>query len=486
VNTLPRMRGEFTLVYQYIDQIIIVTSMIGAMHYFYYHDGTCFAHSEHIIDIIRRLDLTWVWDWTSLGDLCEQENLTENRTLHRMIKRVPPGSVLEYQETVSIKTTNYLDSLKVSHSEPIDAIKILNNETLKWVTANPYLSLSGGFDSRVILSSMLCQDIYPTVVTVGSSESSDVRVASRIANTYGLKHIIVTLSLEDMLANAEHIAKITNGSKPACHWHTFLYPKKAKVPKDESFFVGTLGEFARSYYFDKGILALLADASPKYLQRQFWQAKLTRHRTFKSEEAGGLCFELRNQISVEGIKKRAIRNANQSHGEFLAGGTRYYLEQRVPNFYANGIRMYNDTSLWRSPFHNLNWLSLIWNLSDNWKLGSNWHRLAIERNYASLLNFPEEKGLSHSRMLKRAPLFYWNSKMQRMKYKTYDLSQSWYSSDQVRSVILDCHDLISDVIDKRLCEEIIDEHRSRQARTRAISFILTILYFKKALSRVDT
>lgn len=484
IDRLTELGGEYTLVYESFNEVVIVTSRIGAIHYFYFYDGQKFFHSEHILDIVEAAGLSWEWNWESLGDLCELENLTENRTLHRNVRRVPAGSILKFDGNLVLRSLKLLDLLKVEETNAVDAVDVFNSETLKWVGNNPYLSLSGGFDSRAILSSMLKQGVYPSLVTLGNETSSDVKVASQIAKNFSLNHILVELSIDDLLKNGQRIAYITNGSKPACHWHTYLYPKKASVPNDQSFFVGTLGEFARSYYFDKGFISLLAEGFPMFMQERFWMLKLSRHKTFKHSELTSLCDELKNQIDAKGTLCRARRNAKLASGEFLSGGTKYYLEQRVPNFYANGIRMYNDTSQWRSPFHNLEWLKIIWSLSDNWKLGSNWHRLAIKRNYPALLEFPEEKGLSRSRMLSKAPPLYWTSPVQRLKYDTYDLSETWYCKEEVQSFILDNHRELDDLIDRRLCEEILKEHKRYQTRTKAISFILTVLYFKKAIECV--
>jgi asparagine synthase (glutamine-hydrolysing) len=483
IDKLTDLGGEYTLIYKTAFETGIVTSRIGAIQYFYYYDGIKFVHGEHISEIIGLANIPWEWNWESVGDLCDLENLTENRTLHLRIRRVPPSSILRFNDKLVIRTLPLLDELKIGSSDPVDAVDILNFETQRWITSNPYLSLSGGFDSRVILSSMLKQSIYPTLVTLGNNSSSDIQVATKIAETFQLKQIKVELDLNDFLENAEHISHITNGTKPACHWHTFLYPQKALVPSDQSFFVGTLGEFARSYYFDRGFVSLLAEGFPRALQERFWMMKLSRHRTFRDGELNHLCDPLRLQLNVSGVAIRAKRNARLSAGEFLSGGTRYYLEQRVPNFYANGIRMYNDTSCWRSPFHNLKWLEIIWSLNDNWKLGSNWHRLAIQRNYPRLLSFPEEKGFNKKRMLSRAPALYWLPPMQRMKYQTYDLSKYWYTDNRIGEFVLDNHIYVDELIDKQLTEKIIREHRSNATRTKAISFILTVLYFKMALAR---
>ena len=482
-NHLQSMKGEFTIVSANKDETIIITSLIGAMQYFYYYDGFTFSHGERIIDIVHERKLDWIWDWESLGDLCELENLTQDRTLHRDIKKVPAGTLLVFRNKLTLRSINLLNQMKLIEADPVDAVNVFNQETSRWVGPNPILSLSGGFDSRVILSSMLHQGIYPTIVTLGNKENSDMKVAEMIVNTFCLDHIRVKLSLEDLLEHGERISTITNGSKPACHWHTYIYPKKAGISKDNSFFVGTLGEFARSYYFDKGFISLLNDSISNAAQVTFWTLKLSKHRTFYEHELPYLCSELGREIGSDGIKKRAHRNASLSCGDFLSGGCRYYLEQRVPNFYANGITMYNDSSSWRSPFHSIKWLEIIWSLSDHWKLGSNWHRLAITRNYPSLLNFPEEKGLSKTKMLKKAPPLYWLPIMQRLKYKSYDMSAEWYADKRIQEFILDNSSMLDELIDHSLSESIINEHMVSKNRTRAISFLLTVLYFKISLNK---
>ena len=481
-NRLLEMRGEYTIIYTSEAFDTIITSYVGAMQYCYYYDGDKFFHAKTVIEIIKELGLTWEWDWEALGDLCELENLTKNKTLHRCIKKIPPGTILRYDGRLSIHSRKLIDTINdLEVSDPLQALDTFNQETSFWASNKTYLSLSGGFDSRTILSSMLKQNIYPTVVTLGEEGCSDIEVSKRIADYFKLEHITVNLEINELLDNGEHIAKITNGSKPACHWHTYLYPRKAGVPKEESFFVGTLGEFARSYYFDKGMLGVIVDQFGNIGQEKFWISKLKRHRTFKETEIRYLAPMLADQITEEGIKIRARRNAEMSRTGVLSGGTRYYLEQRVPNFYANGISMYNDTTQWRSPFHNLEWLRMIWNLPENWKLGSNWHRLAIKKNCPELLHFPEEKGLLRGRMLGKAPPIYWHPAMQRVRYKSYDLSERWYGQEIVKDLIMDNYDCISDLCERKLADIVIEDHHQGNKRVRAISFLLTLIYFKKAL-----
>jgi type IV secretory pathway TraG/TraD family ATPase VirD4 len=71
--------------------------------------------------------------------------------------------------------------------------------------------------------------------------------------------------------------------------------------------------------------------------------------------------------------------------------------------------------------------------------------------------------------------------MQRHKYKTYDMSTSWYENSLVREFLIEHSTLIDDLVDRKLIDKVIAEHTAQQNRTRAISFLMTIIFFKIAL-----
>ena len=100
-------------------------------------------------------------------------------------------------------------------------------------------------------------------------------------------------------AHAPTISAITNGTKTAWHWHSYLYPLKASLPSESSFFVGTLGEFARSYYFDRGRLGNLAALAPVSALHKFWSLKLDRHPSFEADELKHLAPEFASQLDVQ-------------------------------------------------------------------------------------------------------------------------------------------------------------------------------------------
>jgi hypothetical protein len=483
-RALAGTEGEYTLVIETdAGDVTVVTSPVGATHYYFAEHNGRFFHGDQVAEILRRSGLDWRWNWQALGDLCQLENLTDNQTLHPEIHRVPPGSILHFTDgRVALHSESVLDRIPAAPADPDAAVAALNAAVLRLAGDKPYLSLSGGFDSRVILSSMLHQGLRPHLITMGREEATDVQVARHMARRFDLPHQLINLDLEEFFAHAPSISSLTNGTKTACHWHTFLYPLKAKIPADATFFVGTLGEFARTYYFDRGWLGRLASLAPEAALGQFWRMKVERHLSFSAEELRHLAPPLAAQLMPEGRGQRAARLAGFCRGGFLEGLTRYYFEQRVPNFYANGIRMYRASSAWRSPFHDRRWIEAIWNLPDGWKLGSNWHRHAISRNCPELLTFPEENGFDRRRMLAKAPPLYWTPPLRRSRYVSYDLSSDWYRDPRMHAFLLEHGRLIDDLVDPELLSRILDAHRNGTDRTRTLAFLLTLIFWKQVIT----
>jgi len=483
-RALAETQGEYALVIETdAGDVTVVTSPVGATHYYVLeHDGRLF-HGDRVAEILRRSGLAWSWNWQALGDLCQLENLTDNQTLHPAIRRVPPGSILHFTEgRVSLHSVAVLDGIPPAPADPDAAVDALNDAVLRLAGKTPYLSLSGGFDSRVILASMLRQGLRPHLITMGREEATDVQVARRMAQRFDLPHQLISLELDDVFTHASTISSLTNGTKTAWHWHTFLYPLKAAIPAEATFFVGTLGEFARSYYFDRGWLGRFASLAPDVALGRFWRMKLNRHPSFSAEELHHLAPPLAAELVAEGRERRAARLAGFCRGGFLEGLTRYYFEQRVPNFYANGIRMYRASSAWRSPFHDRRWIEAIWNLPDDWKLGSNWHRHAIARNCPELLTFPEENGFDRRRMLPKAPPLYWTPPMRRARYVSYDLSADWYRDPRMHAFLLEHAGRIDDLVDPGLIGRILEAHRSGTDRTRTLAFLLTLIVWKQVIA----
>src|SRR5207253_3376659 len=107
-------------------------------------------------------------------------------------------------------------------------------------------------DSRVLLACMCHLGRRPSAASMGSPHATDVRIATQLARITGLDFTRVEIEPEDYIAVAEQVLHTTSGEKIFWHWHTGIYTDKVGFAPDGIHLVGSNGEFARSYFFDKG------------------------------------------------------------------------------------------------------------------------------------------------------------------------------------------------------------------------------------------
>jgi len=159
---------------------------------------------------------------------------------------------------------------------------------------------------------------------------------------------------------------------------------------------------------------------------------------------------------------------------------RFYLEQRVRNFIANGLQLYGESSRWRAPFLGREWTRLVWQLPRAWKLGSKWHRFAIWRNEPRLLNFPEE-GLGHN-MTKSIPWLYWSGVRRRVPIVGYADYRGWFAHGCLADYLMDRAERLGAIIAPATVRAIVAQQRRHASRTRVLSFLLSLIHW---MDRVD-
>ena len=483
-SELTSLTGEYIIVIENQDEAYLISSPYGVCQYYYTLQENQFFHDDTVIGVLKKSRLPWTWNWTALADLTLFDHLIENDTLHAQIHRVPRGSILHFKQG-HLKTSS-LTWEELNPSFPAKAETALNqfNQAIKtWMGDKPVVSMSGGFDSRVILSGVLQQGGKPLLLTMGYDDTTDVIVSKKIASALGLDLELIQLDFADYFKHSQKIVSLTNGTKTIRHWHTYLYTYHASLDRNSKFFVGTNGEFVRATCYDeldKGILALKENLNPIPSLRKFWASFFTY--LFKTEELQGLQPELSAQFNPENQEIRMHRIIDLCHHQFLSGMNRFYLEQRVRNFHGNGLKLYSENVDWRAPFLTKEWVSTTWNLPRGWKFGSNWHRFAIQKNYPRLLDFPEE-GKSET-MPAKAPLFYWHPSKKKYPVVSYSRYPDWFQSEPAVEFIMDNFNVLEGLIDKNTLASIVKEHQQKKNRTYTMAFLLTMTFWLMQVKEV--
>jgi len=482
-SSLTNLIGEYVIVIENNIETYLITSAYGVCQYYYTVQENNLFHDDTVIGVLKKSGLSWAWNWTTLADLSFLDHVLENDTLHSQIYRVLPGSTLHFQQgSLTLSSLKWEDLNPFFSAKPSTALNLFNQSIETWAKDDVVVSMSGGFDSRVILSSLLKQGCKPSLLTMGSENSTDVVISQQIASELGLDLSVVKLNIEDYLKYGYRVAALTNGTKTARHWHTYLYCLPIK-DADSVFFVGTNGEFARTFYFDKGRMAMIKNwLDPSSNLRQVWQQRL--NSIFKPEEIKGLHPGFAQEFDENHQSMRLKRLMDLSHNTLLPGLDRFYLEQRVKNFMGNGLKLYSENVSWRAPFLSAEWISTIWNLPRSWKLGSNWHRFAIQKNYPKLLNFPEEG--KAERMYAKAPLGYWQPSANKYPVVSYANYPEWFSQDLIVDFIIENAALISDLITESTVKSIVIEHKENRNRLSTVAFLVSLIFWMMNLQEVYT
>lgn len=390
------LAGDFIAVTEEPGLTTITSSVIGASPYYYCltSDGTL-IHGSEFFDVFHRSALPWKWNTDALQCLALLGHLLGQDTLHPAIFRVPPASELRFsggdlrvrvsefwptllsQSTADRSTGNSLEC----------AIRTLEESFSSLPLANPVLSLSAGFDSRVLMALCLAAKVRPRVITFGASQSTDTKIARELAARVGWDCERIELSPAEYLPNGGAIARATGGVKTAANWHTFLYPKRAGLGSDSSHIVGSNGEFARTYYFGGSDRSQSLSHLPGWLVAPHFFARAAR-RIVKFDS--GWRFLASPPKTLASVCRRIVDATTPlvRSRNLLVALDGFYAIERVRHFIGAGLACYRRHGIPVSPFLDARWLRSIMSLARRDQLSERFHRASIERYAPALSSVP--------------------------------------------------------------------------------------------------
>jgi len=379
-------------------ETMLASSGVGARPYFWTLGETGrLHHGLDVFAVARSARLPWAWDPAALQQLALLGHTLGSTTLHKKVARLPPDCVLRCASgAVSIQAGTLWDESapRTAHLELQQAFNDSLSDTF-CTGEDPIVSMSAGFDSRAILAGVLRLGARPRLLTMGHRASTDRMVATDIARGLGLPIEEIELQPSEYLTEASLIVQATSGTKLASNWHTYLY-SRATRGHDGVHLVGSNGEFARSFYADRGALSRALDLSGRAGLSAQWDLRVRRwaSRTLTPGPARELSLAgLREQLVQAGGRRRPLDSLDT-----------VYATQRVRHFIGNGLALYALNGRPASPFLDSRWIRAVRALHRKEKLGSKAHRSLILANTPRLAEFAME---GHPTM-RGAPEFgYW-------------------------------------------------------------------------------
>jgi asparagine synthase (glutamine-hydrolysing) len=276
------LKGDFILIAEGDDietglsLTVFISTVVAAVPYFLHLTESHCVHSENVVDCCLMAELTWEWNWDALAQLALFDSVLGDISLHRFITRIPKASIIKI---CGNKVEKYHEPFWEELYESFSPCSKLNEASTVLLgilselptTAKLSLSLSAGYDSRVLLACLSYLNLQKNTVTasMGLFDSTDPRIARQLADTVGFDFKRIELNSGDYLTYANDILKATSGEKLFCHWHTGIYTKKVGFDPQSIHLAGSNGEFARSYYFDKYLCKINYILSPKIVKNFF-------------------------------------------------------------------------------------------------------------------------------------------------------------------------------------------------------------------------
>jgi asparagine synthase (glutamine-hydrolysing) len=470
---LVTLRGAYALAARIGSLLTLVGSSVAPPNVFYTRVRGNLYYAPTVIDVARKAGLSWRWNWRALADVATLDHCVDQETLHADIRKLGPGEVVRFDGVnVTSWKMPWHERTHCTAASPLRAVDALILACQPYLDREAVVSMSAGFDSRLLLACLLANGVRPRLLSMGQGASTDVRVAETIARRFNLPFCRVSLPLDDYLLAGPEVARTTGGSKTFGHWHTYVYAKNARVARDSRLFVGSNGEAARTYYLDRGAASLSADrVAPQIVKRAFWSVKL--RPIFGDAQLALLHPEFAAQFSGADLSARRERLLSLSSGGLLAGLDRFYTEQRVNGFIANGLALLGVHASLATPMLDHEWMAQIWNLPRSWKLDARWHRFAIARLCPELLDFETEKSGRPMRFASGPG--YWLPLRRRPAQVPYMDYEQAFRTDTLLRFVREHGAEIAPVARPSLLLQVFEQLAQGKPGIRAASFLLTVL-----------
>lgn len=199
LHFIDHVKGNFIIILKFKDVIRVYSDRFGVLKYFYYNDGSSYLVSNSIMEITKRIKVrlsvqnmtVYALTYHFTGGLTALDDVFHNK----------PAVFLEIKDG-RLSVHSYWNPLSLLNQSRTDvSIKDISESLTRSVKATlPYnsgvsLSLTGGADTRNLLSVMLYLDAKPHLYTYGNPKSDDCWAASNIANGLNLDHKIYDIKM---------------------------------------------------------------------------------------------------------------------------------------------------------------------------------------------------------------------------------------------------------------------------------------------------
>jgi len=419
---IQRLNGHFALLRWNDNEIKIFTDSLGL------RDIYITKLSNGVVLFSTRVD--WIvkitkakLNFKEFGSRWLLFNQISSKSIFENIERITTGTkviINRLNEEVTASKFNWQPTFTKIDYSLLDFSKTLQ-ELISFPLINQQkfsLSLSGGMDSRVILSYLLnskYKDWYTH--TFGDEKHPDSLVAKKITSNLGVTHEEINMSFPEDGSIIKEIGDYVSGTlvNNAASGFLQLRNYNGLVGRNEIIIDGGFGEIWRREFFNRllvtGRKALLNNNAKEIIPYLSIHRANIFNEDVKLEMQRG-CEEQINNIFSE------LPNINEIGIENWVD--LFAIKTRLVNYYSHEQTRLDSLVMCYMPFAQQFLLNNILNITMEQRKNGKMFRKLIRNNYGSLLKFPLAKGqLSHPFWLNTIQSRIWNIAYRKLKLKKY-------------------------------------------------------------------
>jgi hypothetical protein len=256
-----QLQGFFVIIIvdQHTRQTHIITDRCGSLHVYWRRfddDGYAVSLSSAVLAMLGAPGSTQL-DPVAVHEFIATGILYEDRSLWQGIRKIGPASVLTLGRD-GVQTRPYWQfsdirpeslslgqAVEQTHHALVDVLKALPQ------AAQPLVSdLTGGYDSRFLLSGLVEAGRPFTTTVSGAAEHPDVTVAARIATELGLQHQHIPSKPIPAPEEFDAALRMTDGEYDAFDYARILATHRRLSAVHSMSLNGSFGELARGYWWE--------------------------------------------------------------------------------------------------------------------------------------------------------------------------------------------------------------------------------------------
>lgn len=398
-HCFARLEGTFSaaVVDSKSRKVMLATDYLGSYPLYWFHAPGLLIFASEVKSILNDSSVSREVNLLAIADFLTFGFLLGDKTLASSVRLLPAGSMLTYwweEDRWEIEAYeqigSYFQPWEGARSDYMDAVtQAFNRAVVRGMRGNFHygLSLSGGLDSRTLLSAVPEDSVDLGTYTLGETGCADEVIAQTLSTLVHTRHVFHAIDSEylgEFVPNIRDMVRLTDGMYLT---HGITEMLAHRIIKAQGYTVLLRGHGAE--------LAKMRLAWPLQTDAHIWKmrtkeefmAYLLQRVNYISP---GLAWQdLISDTCTLDLREAAACSLKASLGHLPLSPpdlcSYLYAMEHHRRYTVASLEIFRDVVEVRLPFVDREFLRLLWKGRPEWRDGTDIHRAILARNHPKFL-----------------------------------------------------------------------------------------------------